>query len=56
MLSEREILASLVAAKRYSTAEMIHRENEKKKTKAKAPAVTKNDKKCQTSNTHNSVN
>ena len=34
MLSEREILASLVAAKRYSTAEMIHRENEKNKNKS----------------------
>ena len=38
VLSEREILASLVAVKRYSTAEMIRRENEKKKTKAKTTA------------------
>ena len=55
VLGEREILASLVAVKFYSIAEMICKENEKKKTKVKVPAMTKKDKKCQTSNTHYSV-
>ena len=34
---EREVIASLVALKRYSIAEMICKENEKTKTKVKAP-------------------
>ena len=41
VVGEREILASLIVLKRYLIAEMIHKENEKKKTKVKATAVTK---------------
>ena len=33
VVGEREILASLVVLKHYSIAEMIRKENEKKKTK-----------------------
>ena len=55
VVGEREILASLVVLEHYLIAEMIRKENEKKKTKVKAPAVTKKDEKCQTSNYHISV-
>ena len=39
VVGEREILASLVALKRYSIAEMIRKENEKKKTKVSRGAL-----------------
>ena len=55
VVGEREILASLVVLKRYSIAEMILKENEKKKTKVKVPVMTNKDKKCQTLITHYSV-
>ena len=45
VVGEREILASLVELKSYSIAEMICIENEKKKTKVKAPDMVKKDKK-----------
>ena len=45
VVGEREILASLVVLKHYSIAEMIRKENEKKKTKVKAPVMAKKDKK-----------
>ena len=50
MVGEREILASLVEFKHHSMAETIRNEKEEKKTKAKAPGLTKKDKKHQTSN------
>ena len=43
VLGEREILASLVALKRYSIGEMIRKENEKK-TKVKVPVKKKKNK------------
>ena len=47
VVGEREILASLVVLKRYLIAEMIHKENEKKrKTKVKAPVMAKKDKRA----------
>ena len=52
MVGEREILASLVEFKHHSMAETIRNEKEEKKTKAKAPGLTKKDKKHQTSNLH----
>ena len=52
---ESEILDCLVAVKLYSIAEMIRKENEKKKIKVKAPIMAKKDKKGQTSNSHISV-
>ena len=55
MVGEREILASLVEFKHHSMAETIRNEKEEKKTKAKAPGLTKKDKKHQTSNLHISV-
>ena len=56
VVGEREILASLVEFKLHSMAETIRNEKEEKKTKAKAPGLTKKDKKHQTSNLHISVN
>ena len=55
VVCEREILASLVEFKHHSMAETIRNEKEEKKTKAKAPGLTKKDKKHQTSNLHISV-
>ena len=55
VVGEREILASLVEFKHHSMAETIRNEKEEKKTKAKAPGLTKKDKKHQTSNLHISV-
>ena len=55
VVCEREILASLVEFKHHSMAETIQNEKEEKKTKAKAPGLTKKDKKHQTSNLHISV-
>ena len=55
VVGEREILASLVEFKHHSMAETIRNEKEAKKTKAKAPGLTKKDKKHQTSNLHISV-
>ena len=52
---ESEILASLVAVKLYSIAELICKKMKRKKTKVKVATVTKKDEKCQTSNTHYSV-
>ena len=37
VVGEREILASLVVLKHYSIAEMIRKENEKKKQKSRHP-------------------
>ena len=55
VVGEREILASLVEFKHHLMAETIQNEKEEKKTKAKAPGLTKNDKKHQFSNLHISV-
>jgi len=55
VVGEREILASLVALKHYSIAEMIRKENEKKKQKSRRPLWQKKIKKGQTSNSHISV-
>ena len=41
VVGEREILATLVTIQLYLIAEMIHEENEKKKTKVKVPAMIK---------------
>ena len=49
VVGEREILASLVEFKHQSMAETIRNEKEEKKTKAKAPGMTKKDIKHQTS-------
>ena len=54
-VGERKIIASFVAVKLYSMAEMIRKENENEKTKVKAPVTTKKDKKCQSSTTPSSV-
>ena len=40
VVGEREILAIFVAVQLYSMAEMIRKENEKEKTKVKAPVTT----------------
>jgi len=53
-VGERKIIASFVAVKLYSMAEMIGKENEHEKTKVKAPVTTKKDKKCLTSITPSS--
>merc|ERR1712129_508752 len=55
VVGEREILASLVEYKHHSIAEMIQKEKKEKKTKVKAPVMTKQDKKHQTSNNDISV-
>ena len=55
VLGEREIFASLVKVELYLIAEIIRKESEQKKTKVKAPVMTKKGKKYQTSNTHYSA-
>ena len=52
VVGEREILATLVALKHYSVAEMICKENGKK---SRRPLWRKKNKKGQTSNTHISI-
>ena len=54
VVGEREILASLVEFKHYSMAETMKRKR-REKSKAKAPGLTKKDKKHQFSNLHISV-
>ena len=46
VVGEREILASLVALKHYSIAEMIRKENEKKKQKSRRPLWRKKIKRA----------
>ena len=55
VVGERKILASLVEFKHNLMAETIRKEHEEKKTKVKAPVMTKQDKKHQTSNNDISV-
>ena len=49
VVGERKILASLVEIKYNLMAEMIRKEKKEKKTKVKAPVMTKQDKQHQTS-------
>ena len=55
VVGERKILASLVKFKHHLMAETIRKEKKEKKTKVKAPAMTKQDKKHQTSTNYISV-
>ena len=47
VVGERKILASLVEFKHNLMAETIRKEHEEKKTKVKAPVMTKQDKQAQ---------
>ena len=55
VVGERKILASLVEFKHHLKAETIRKEHEEKKTKVKAPVMTKQEKKHQTSTNDISV-
>ena len=55
VVGERKILASLVEFKHHLMAETIRKEKKEKKTKVKAPVMTKQDKKHQTSTNDISV-